>query len=83
MADLTVQLENSRAELAELEDVHDRDREELQLHQDRAKELELGGVNLKRTGSRATLLSGAEGNTLGDEIGAADGDMSPAETKTE
>ena len=82
IAELTVQLEGSRAELVDLEDAHDRDREELQLHQERAKELELGAVPLKRSGSKATLL-GTGSNTLGDEIGAADMDTSSGETKTE
>ncbi|ORX38547.1 protein-nucleus import-related protein [Kockovaella imperatae] len=80
--ELSVQLESNRAELVELEEAHARDREELQLHQERARELELGAFPMRRDGSRGTLLDEAGNTTLDEEIGAVDVDT-PGETKTD
>ena len=84
ITELQLQVENSRAELLDMEAAYTRDRDELQLHQERVRELELaGGTGLNRTGSKATLLGEAAQNSLGDELGAADGDIGRGETKTE
>jgi hypothetical protein len=82
IAELTVRLETTQADLAEKEEAHEKDLEELQLHQDKVKEMELGeGSPMKRSTSRGTLLDREGSASLGDELATEGGD-SAADTKT-
>ncbi|KAL7423859.1 hypothetical protein Q5752_001444 [Cryptotrichosporon argae] len=73
LADLTLQLETTQAHLGDVEHQHERDREDLHLHQERVKELELGA------GIRSSSMQLKEEN-LGDEIGVADDDVGNSKT---
>ncbi|OCF42706.1 hypothetical protein I317_03437 [Kwoniella heveanensis CBS 569] len=75
IADLSTQLEMTRAELADMEREYERDQDELQHHQEKLKEMELSASGLKRQGSRISVMS-LSGNksTLDDELGVLDED---------
>ena len=75
IAELTVQLQDAQAELAEKEQAHERDLEELQLHQEKMKELEMGEGTPMKAG-----LDEVGSTSLGDELGGSE--RGSPETKT-
>ncbi|KAK4689518.1 hypothetical protein P7C73_g592, partial [Tremellales sp. Uapishka_1] len=79
-AELQLQLEVSQSQLIEMETVYEQGREELQLHQERLKEIELGATpGMKRRQSSMTLKT-----SLDDEIGVSeDGPSGASDTKTD
>ncbi|WVQ99968.1 hypothetical protein IAU59_007111 [Kwoniella sp. CBS 9459] len=83
IADLSTQLEMTRAELTDIEREYERDQDELQLHQEKLKEMELSAPGLKRQGSRLSVMS-LSGNksTLDDELGVLDEDGEGGRTDT-
>jgi hypothetical protein len=81
-AELSVQLEATRAQLLDAEREHERDRDELELHQERMRELELGTAP-GALARRASKLSISGKTTLEDEL-ELDGEVEgQGETKTE
>ncbi|WVQ81913.1 hypothetical protein IAT38_004040 [Cryptococcus sp. DSM 104549] len=88
ITDLAHQLEVAQSALSDMEREYERDQEELQLHQERIKEIELGGGSLgsqglKRQGSRLSILGSK--TTLDDELGVLDeeGGEGKVDTKTD
>ena len=75
-----MQLEHAQADLDNRIQAHERDLEELQLHQEKVKELQLeAGPGMKRSSSKGESLADANAS-LGDEL--ATGETVTTETKT-
>ncbi|ORY35634.1 HOOK protein-domain-containing protein [Naematelia encephala] len=83
IVEMTAQLESARAQLADVIRAHEQDLEEIQIQQERTRELELsanGTHAVQRTDSSGDLLDGD--TTLEDELEIdADGELEAGETK--
>jgi len=78
---MTVQLEHAQADLDNRVQAHERDLEELQLYQDKARETQLEGGSELATSSRDEGIDGEGNASLGDEL-ASGNDMLSTESKT-
>lgn len=79
VAELTVHLENSQAELAEVIQAHERDQEELQVQHERIREIELRSGSALKNQSNDTIDDMGD-TSLGAELGTSGPDL-PTETK--
>ncbi|KAK1927088.1 protein-nucleus import-related protein [Papiliotrema laurentii] len=83
IAQLNVQLENAQAEIVDRAKAHEQDREELELHQEKMKEMELGSSShIQRSVSDNSLADHPGDISLGDELGTSEEIGLGSETKT-
>ena len=83
IAQLNVQLENAQAEIVDRAKAHEQDREELELHQEKMKEMELGSSShIQRSVSDNSLADHPGDISLGDELGTSEELGLGSETKT-